>query len=191
MTARTFKLYGHTYKSNDPVTIMAKIDGSEVFNGPVESNTLGNSWFPAHMITVPGYDINTTESVGGITLPEGGYELFSFTAPVEFTGTKTMEISVVGAAFRLTFLTANYKPVMPGLDTNNNITGSENYFGDFYYNIVDSVVIMDPISNVTINDVVQSPVRDATRQEGNWMWIIPDNSTLSCNINIMAGLIKV
>ena len=88
---------------------------------------------------------------------------------------------------------ANYRPDLPGpenVTTNTPIIGSENYYCDFYYKTIDGVVISDPLSDVIINDIVQAPVRDAATQEGNWMWVVPNDSTLSCTINIMAGLVS-
>jgi hypothetical protein len=191
MTIRTFKLYGQAYKSALPVTIVAKIDGVEVFNGLASTTT---PWRPAQLMALPSYSSGVYESVGSVTIPSGGYELFSFTAPVEFAGTKTMEISVTGAPLQLTFLLANYRPDMPGPDNvanNNPIIGSENYYCDFYYNTIDGVLISDPISDVAINDVLRAPIRDAATQEGNWMWVVPNESTLTCTINIMAGSVAV
>jgi hypothetical protein len=191
MTIRTFKLYGQAYKSALPVTIVAKIDGVEVFNGLADTTT---PWCPAQLLALPGYSSRVTESVGSVTIPSGGYELFSFTAPVDFVGTKTMEISVTGAPLQLTFLQANYRPNSLGPEDtvdNNPIIGSENYYCDFYYNTVDGVTIFDPISEVEINDIVQVSVRDVDTQAGNWMWIVPNDSTLTCTINIMAGTVAV
>jgi hypothetical protein len=43
----------------------------------------------------------------------------------------------------------------------------------------------DPRSSVAIDGVTQNPPRDGSN--GTWTWILPQGSTLSCNLNVSVG----
>lgn len=43
----------------------------------------------------------------------------------------------------------------------------------------------DPRSSVTIDDVAQNPARDGFN--GTWAWIVPQGSTIACNLNVSVG----
>ena len=161
MTVRTFKQLGQAYGSS-PVTIVAKIDGVEIFNGTTP--TLNEPY----MLT--GFD----------TTVYPGNELFSWTDDINFVGTKSMEITVGSGFLVLMNTTANY----PGFGGEHNRPDPENHWLFVYANQVDSVVYSNPFSNLTINGEVQNPNTDIP---GQTFWLIPPDSVLSCTVNVSKG----
>jgi len=157
MTIRTFKQRGQAHGSL-PVTIAAKINGVEVFNGAVPTlNT-------AYQLT--GFD----QEVDCLSL---GDELFSWTDEATFSGTKTSEISVSNGYLVLMNTTANY-PVL-------NVENAQNQWGFAYYNIVDDILHTNPWSDMTIGGQAQNP--NATFP-GQTYWLIPSGSVMTCTVNI-------
>ena len=163
MTIRTFKQRGQAHGSL-PVTIAAKIDGVEVFNGVV--STLNT----AYQLT--GFD----QEVDCLSL---GDELFSWTDDATFSGTKTLEISVSNGYLVLMNTIANY----PVLDVDN----AENQWSFAYYNIVDDVLYTNPWSDMTIGGQAQNP---NTEISGQTYWLIPPGSVMTCTVNITASTVS-
>ena len=163
MTIRTFKQRGQGYGSS-PVTVLAKIDGVEVFNGPVP--TLNSPY------QITGFD----EAINWVDL---GNELFSWTDDVTFSGTKTVEISVSNGYLVLMNTIANYLRL--------DEEGAENQWSFVYYNQVDDVLHTNPWTNMTINDIAQNP---NTEIPGQTYWLIPPGGIMSCTINITASIVS-
>lgn len=159
MTIRTFKQRGQAYGSS-PVTIVATIDDVEVFNGVIPTTD------SPYQLT--GFDPDADWA----TL---GDELFSWTDDANFTGTKTLEISVSGGYLVLMNTIANY----PFLTADN----AENQWSFVYTNTVDGVLHTNPWSNMTINGQLQNP---NTGVPGQTYWLLPPGSVMSCTVNITA-----
>jgi hypothetical protein len=161
MTTRTFKQRGQAYSSL-PVTIVAKIDDVEVFNGVAPTQNT------PYQLTGFDQEINWADL---------GNDLFSWTDDVTFSGSKTVEISVGDGYLVLMNTVANY----PLLDAEN----VENQWSFVYSNQVDGVLCTNPWSNMTINGQAQNP---NTEIPGQTYWLLPPNSTFSCTINITASM---
>jgi hypothetical protein len=165
MTIRTFKQRGQAYGSL-PVTIVAKIDGVEIFNGQVP--TLNAPY------QLTGFD----SDIVSLTL---GEELFSWTDDVEFSGAKTLEITVANGFLVLMNTTANY-PQLSVVD----LAAGENIWGFVYKNQVDDVFYVNPLSNMVINGQAQNPNDGVPSQT---YWLLPPGSVMSCNVNITASIV--
>jgi hypothetical protein len=161
MTIRTFKQRGQAHGIL-PVTVAAKIDGVEVFNGVVP--TLNTPY------QITGFD----QDVDCFTL---GDELFSWTDDASFSGTKTLEISVSDGYLVLMNTMANYLRL--------NAEDAENQWSFVYYNRVDDVIYTNPWSNMTINDQAQNP---NTEILGQTYWLLPPGSVMTCTVNITASM---
>ena len=165
MTTRTFKQRGQAY-GNLPVTIVAKIDGVEVFNGQVPT------------LNAP-YQLTGFESdIDSLIL---GEELFSWTDDVAFSGTKTLEITVVNGFLVLMNTTANY-PQLSVVD----LAAGENTWDFAYVNQVDGVFYVNPLGNMFINGQAQNPNDGVPSQT---YWLLPPGSVMSCNVNITASIV--
>jgi hypothetical protein len=160
MTVRTFKQFGQAY-GQSPVTLVAKVDGVEVFNGVTP--TLNEPY------KLTGFDF---------TLYPGN-ELFSWTDDVNFIGTKTIEITVGAGSLIFMNTTANYPSY--GQDKNSD---PANQWLFVYANIVDDILYSNPISNLTING--QAQTIDVPTQT---CWLVPPNGVLSCTVNVTKGFI--
>jgi hypothetical protein len=121
MTVRTFKQHGQGY-GLDPVHVIAKLDGVEIFNGPVDTV---DEPFP--MLPDPTVDITTT--------------LFSWEDLINFVGTKSLEITVTGGKLLLTNTLANYGIYSFEDESPDSFTA--------FYQSEDSCI--DPFSNVIIS----------------------------------------
>lgn len=170
MTTRTFKQQGQVYGAT-PATVVAKINGVEVFNGVVTG------------LDQPLPDMPLAE---GVVL--NVQDLFSWTTDVNFAGTNELEVSVTGGILLLTEIQANYVKI---IDTENpppGITSGPGIFGQFYRNdISPTEVSFDPKSNVKINGVVQPPINDPSLT-GQVYYTIPAGGTLTATVAIQAGI---
>jgi len=166
MTTRTFKQRGQAYGSL-PVTIVAKIDGVEVFNGQLP--TLNQPY------QLTGFD----PDVDSFAL---GTELFSWTADVTFGGTKTLEISVSNGNLVLMNTVANYLT----LDV-TDVANEENIYGIIHFEKVDDVIFSNPWSNMIINGQEQN---SNPGFNGQTFWLLPPNSVMTCIVNITASFPK-
>lgn len=138
MTTRTFIQRGKAYGAV-PCTIIAKINNTVVYEGPV--TTVDES-----LPTEPHTQANT--------------DLFSWTGTVDFQGTQTMEITVTGSVLVLTTTVANYNSLQnPGAD----------HYGAFFYEVVDGIKYQRPLANIKIGGVDQPVVHDETAPgQGHW-----------------------
>lgn len=80
-------------------------------------------------------------------------------------------------------------PVGPGIIGGGelaNISGNATGFLSCYTGIpANSENTHDPRTSVTIDNVPQSPAREGAN--GTWHWIVPQGSTLACNLNVGVG----
>lgn len=169
MTTRTFKQQGQAYGSS-AITMVAKINGVEVFNGSV----------PALDQPLPIMPL-----AEGTTLPM--QDLFSWTDDVNYAGTKTMEVTVTGGTLLLTTIVANYVIIINTENPPPGVTSGADVFGQYYRNdISDTQVSFDPKSNVAINGQPQTIVRDPDLT-GQFYWTIPTGSTFTADVAIQPG----
>lgn len=104
-----------------------------------------------------------------------GEEMFSWTNTVDFAGTQTMTIAVTGSMLLITDSFANYA------------LGNADVFSGFNYSNIDGIYYSMPLSDVTIDGVVQPQELDP-ELPGQAYWQVPAGSTFSCTVNIQAGL---
>jgi hypothetical protein len=153
--ARTFKQQGQGFGAN-PVSIVAVVNGVEVFNGPI--NTVDQD--PSDTYTGPMVD------------------LFTWELPVDFVGSVPMQITVTGgSALVLGQTLANYMDPLTE-------AGALAVFNNPYYEVIDGEPTSDPLSNITINGVAQTPGHDLP---GQWFWDIPTDSVFACTVNVNAN----
>ena len=111
--------------------------------------------------------------------------LFSFDVPVEFDGTKHMEISVAKAAVRFGQIIANYTEVDTGMTVYS--TGEDEYV-DLAQD-PDKDGIRDPRTNVKINGFEQIPDRLTYNSLGTWHWIVNPGAVLEHDLIIKPGVL--
>ena len=165
MTTRIFKQQGQAF-GTQPTNITVKIDDLEVFSGDIQSQ---DSPIPP----LPGGTINSVD-------------LCTWTNTVEFQGTQTMEISVNGGTLILTNTLANYCTTVNTEVPPEFEPGLENNFGVFYSYTDSDVLIADPLSNVTIDGIAKSIIRDQGL-DGQWFWQISSGSVFRATINVNPG----
>lgn len=166
---RYFKQMGEAY-GTQPVHIIATINGEEVCRRSVNPVAENLPVFPDHQIH--------------------GIDLFGWTDPKEWAGTKTMTISVAGGLYLLTDTLATYglyrdltSPTYPP----PLLPGGPDKFCMPYTTVIDGVTYKDPLTDVVINGVEQ--VRERSyNTTGQWYWVIPDGGTFSCTIHVQPGV---
>ena len=169
MTTRTFKQQGLAYGSS-PVTLVAKVDGVEVFNGTVA--TL-NEPIP----TVP---------VDGLVYSAEPADLFTFTDAAAFSGTKTLEISVSGGTLIVAGLLADYSPyAAPSTPVDPSKYPGAGKFGLAFTNTVDGITHTNAITNVTIDDVAQAAGEEVT---GTRYYDVEPGSVFKATLQISKGI---
>jgi hypothetical protein len=166
MTTRTLKQQGQGY-GNQPVTVIAKINGAVVYSGEIPTVDQPVPAFPNQEVIID-------------------QDLFTWESTVDFSGTQNLEITVTSGTVILTDTLANYvftpNPNLPP----DSIPGGASVFDVFYSIENDGVVISDPFTNVVIDSVAQSPIRDSGLN-GQWYWKIGSGSVFSTTVNIDAG----
>lgn len=173
MTTRTFRQHGQAYGPG-PVTIVATIDGTEVFNGVVPSI---NEPVPT---TPDGMNITTDP-------------LFSWDADMEYEGISAMIITVTGGSVLLKNTVANYSYAIDGppLVRYPAIGGGEALYLPFYAYVYQDGLVYDPLNNVTMNDVSYERdyinTNDGSVLSGQFSWVIADGVTFAASVNIYAG----
>lgn len=183
MTTRTFKQLGQAYGTS-PVTIVAKIDGEEVFNGTL------------HTLDQPLPEMPIVPIKLG-----WGSPLFAWTAGVGYVGTKPMEITVTGGKLLLSNTVANYIVTPPYGPA--KLPGDPDYIPDapppnpnavdksmLYGPYVDNTVLhKDPLSNVTINGQAQDQADFNTGDlSGQWFWVLNDGDVFTADVIHIAGV---
>ena len=176
MTLRTYKQLGQAYGSS-PVTLVAKINGEEVFNGTL--HTLDQS-LPSLPIT-------------GISFAGFGGPIFSWTTDIAFMGSASMELTVTGGTLLLTNTFANYitTPTYGSIKP-----GDEGYmpdaplpsdpptpFKDTLYGAYTDPTYIDPLTSVTINGQEQTDVYNSHPDlKGQWYWALQDGSVFTATV---------
>jgi hypothetical protein len=169
MTTRTFKQQGLAYSSS-PVTIVAKVDGVEVFSGAVA--TLNE---PIPTVPTPDYVYNTTP-----------IDLFTFTENADFAGTKTLEISVSDGTLVVTGLLADYSSYEgPSTPVDPSKYPGAGKFGSAFTNKVGDIVYTNAVINVTIDDVAQSVSEDIV---GTRFYPVEPGSVFKATLQISKGI---
>jgi hypothetical protein len=163
MTTRTFKQLGQAYGTN-PVTVVAKINGVEVFNGT----------------------ISAVDSQPVFTYPSEVQDLFSWTSDVDFSGNVEMEVSASGGKLLLTETVANYIKIIDAENPPPGVTSGAGVFGIFYFQDVDGTTLSDPRTNIVIGGESQIPSRN-TGLLGQYYWLIPSETTCTSTITIQPG----
>jgi hypothetical protein len=156
MTTRTVKMLGW---GTGTASITALLDGETVFSGNVDLVELADD----------NSSIKTAPT------------LFTFTIPLETTGTKPMKITVSGAPVRFGPIVANYTEVDWG--------GAIYYTGEFEFADIapeGAGGTRDPREQVRVDGVLQTPDRQGLT--GTWHWIINPGSTLEHDLHVKPGL---
>jgi hypothetical protein len=154
--ARTFIQKGQAY-GNVACNITAKIDGAVVFSGEVPTANTPIPLLPNSTIDI-------------------GVDLFSWSKPVDFSGSCELEIAVDDATLMITDTTADYTSPQ---DLSRQSDG-------FYIVEIDEVKYGDPFTDVKINGVAQiGPYDPAT--PGQWYWRVDPGSVFTATVNINAG----
>ncbi len=153
--ARTFTQKGQAY-GNVACNITAKIDGAVVFSGEVP---IANTPIPL----LPDSTIDL------------GVDLFSWSKPVDFSGTCNLEIAVNDATLMITDTIADYVTWKDSSQT-----------GKFYFVEIDGVIYGDPFTDVKINGVEQVGPYNSTTP-GQWYWRVDPGSVFTATVNINAG----
>lgn len=166
MATRTVKVYGHAIGNPDsPVTLVATVDGTEVFNGTV----------------------TTVASVTADEARQPGSVLFTFTQDHTFTGNKAVSIAVSGGTLMLTNTTANWvstaypEPlVSPYINVDESSPGySETGFGPHSND--------DPKTNVKVNGADVSISRDPS-STGEYYYTVGTGNTISFDLFFFPGM---
>jgi hypothetical protein len=165
MTVRTFKQYGQGF-GVEPVGIIAKINGTVVFEGTVEAINE-----PVSSLFGENKEFNNV--------------LFSWENTVDFSGTSDLEIVVTGpGAIVLSKTVANYVSdidIYPGPDS----------FSGFYHFTENDIKIFDPLSDPKIDggDVSRPRELDSNAPlTGQWHYAVMSDSTFTATVNIFAGV---
>ena len=154
---RTFSQKGQAYGSV-ACKITAKIDGAVVFSGEI----------PTANTPIPLLPDSTIDL---------GVDLFSWSKPVDLSGSYELEIAVDNAILIITDTKADY--VNPQ-DLSQSADG-------FYTIEIDGVMYRDPFTDVKINGVAQvGQYNPAT--PGQWYWRVDPGSVFTATVNINAGI---
>jgi hypothetical protein len=174
MTNRTVQIMGLGIGS-EPATVVATVNGSQVFNSTVE--TIDEA-FPA----LPG----------NVEVANTMVSLFTFNIPVELSGDLPMTVTVANNPVIFGPVLANYGNVV---NTTGNTTTFSSSGATTFLNIYrpwpnpDGTIITDCRSNVVIDGVAQT-ITPEIRGDllGTWWWAIQPGSTLSYDLLVTAGL---
>lgn len=168
---RTFKQCGQGIGA-EPVSIIAKINGTVVFEGDI-----------------PTLDIPLPDQPDQVD-PDVNFSnpIFSWEGEVDYSGTAEMEIIVDGTGtLILTDTIANYVWV-------GNTPPSANTYNYFYSYKVGNVVISDPYTNPKIDGAEVVRVRDfdpTNTLDGQWWYTLDAGSTFTGTLNITGGNVQV
>jgi hypothetical protein len=166
MATRTIKFNGKAYSTTGDVSVTLNFNGSQVYSGTV-----------------------TTVSGETPTKPIDTDVLFTFETTTDVTGSIPLSISVTGGSLMFDSLFGNYSgKEVDNTDPDNPIVVNppEEVWSDMNTNTVAS----DGKNNVAIDGIAQirNPITDE-EAGGEWFYIIPDGSTLTCDYVIDADAI--
>ena len=166
MTNRTVQVLGSGFGSS-PASITAAWNGTQVFSGPVYTQS-------GPVPYLPDYDTMLAEI------------LFTFEIPMDTAGNIGMTTSVTGSPVVLTFINANYANVD---NTVGNVTTWQSSGPTGFVSIHKHSGATDTRSAVFIDNVSQPMSSPKPPEEsGTWWWIVPADSTLSCQVAVALGL---
>ena len=154
MTIRTFRQYGQAYGSQ-PASIIATIDGVEVYSGPI--NTLNQA-----LPVLPDVSLMIDNVI------------FSWEKTTDFSGTVNLELRVSGSPLILAGTLANYP-------TDNE--AAANRWSAFYSYTVDGVLYLDSFSDEKIDGVSVSR-QDSPEYSGQWWWKIMPGSVFTAVVHV-------
>jgi len=157
MTVRTFKQNAKAFGAI-PSNIIVKLDGQQIFSGPVETE---NSPLPS----LPDLQFQVTTTA------------FTWEKDTSFSGTADLEITVEGSPLLLADTLANYQIDAPD---------HADQFGIFYSETIDGNTYSDPFTDEQIDGVSVSR-QDDPSLTGQWWWIIMPGSTFTSTVNINAS----
>jgi hypothetical protein len=161
MTTRTIKQTGQAFGSS-PTIISAKINGAEVYNGPVST------------LHEPMRRYNNPDEV----FPE----LFSWTTDTNFAGTQQMEIAVSNGQLVIADTVSNY--------TFSSPSNKSDVFGPVYVNVVPgeagNVIYTDAITAISINGVFQEHAL-TNGALGQTYWPLESGDVFTCTVKITAS----
>jgi len=154
MTQRTFQQHALGF-GETPTQVVCQIDGNTVFSGAV---TTLDQFMPP--LPQPDYEVDNVA--------------WTWEADAEFTGTRSLTITVTGSPLLLAQTFANYP-----------LSNAANTYGAFYATQVGNIWIADPLTDVTINS--QPKIRgDDPELIGQWWWRIPAGGTFAATLNVNA-----
>lgn len=170
MTNRTVQIMGLGIGS-DPATVVATVNGSQIFSGTVET------------IDEPFPSLPSTEVANTLV------SLFTFDIPMDFSNNLPMTVTVANNPVIFGPIKANYSNVA---NIDGNVTTFVSSGPTRFLNIYkpgNTEVITDSRSNVTIDGIAQTitPEQRGTLV-GTWWWTIYPGSTLSYDLLVTAGL---
>jgi len=169
MTVRKFKQMGESY-GTQPVLVVATLDGIESCRRYTDPVAAQLPVFPDHQVH--------------------GADLFEWTDAKTWAGVKTMTITVSGGIYLLTDTLAThglYRDLSSPTYPPPLLPGGPDRFCMPFTTVIDGVTFKDPLTEVTINGVVQTRER-SSNTTGQWYWVIPDGGMFSCTINIQPGV---
>ena len=176
MTTRTFKQRGLGY-GEEPVNIVAKINGTVAYEGPVTT------------VDEPLLSGPETEADWERNVP-----LFAWANAVDFEGTAEVEIAVVGDGILIISKTvANYSPEVTKNAEGKFVivsSGPDKYI-PYYSTLVDGVAFSDPYVDPKINGVEVDRIRDFDPEHplnGQWFYTVVGGSTFTGTLEIQPGL---
>jgi hypothetical protein len=178
MTNRTLAIKGVGFHATQ-ASIRVKIDGNIVYEGPVLTDT-------TNPYNLQGSPLLTTLNDGVPVLTP----VYSWEESMEFAGTHQLEIMATAGDFLYTHAQSNFMPV--ALKTNPTemfSTGKGLWISCFAEEQSPGNVYREPNSNVIIDGVEQGrTVINSNQQYGQFYRGIPEGKTLTCTLNISAGL---
>jgi hypothetical protein len=169
MANRTFKQLGQAYGST-PVTIVAHVDGTEVYSGVVPTD---DQAIPA----LPNLDISLTS------------QLFTWEKAIADSGTSVLSVSVTGGALVLADTFANYAKTW---SANVSPKTAISTGADGWASLNDLTAgppapsYIDPLSNVTINGIARTA--DRSTGPGQYYWSLQAGDAFICTVTYVAGL---
>jgi len=161
MTTRTVKMLGLAYGTT-PAEIAVTLDGVSIYTGTVPTAA-------TPVATLPNLELaNTT------------VEFCNFEIPMDFEGTKSMTCAVTNGTVIFAQIDANYCVIA---NTDPVIGTGPDGFGGIGG-------VGDARSNVAIGGVLQ-PVNHTEEFNGTWWFTVPTGSTLTYNLDIVAGTANI
>jgi len=159
MTTRTFRQHAQGFGAAT-TNITVKLDGQEIFSGPVVTENA-----PLPVLPNPAFSVAN--------------EAFTWEKDTAFSGTMALEISVSGSPLLLANTVANYPTDAP------EFAGD---FMGFYSYQDGETLISDPFSDEQIDGISVSRNEDPSLS-GQWWWTIMPGSTFTCTVSVAPSLI--